>query len=115
MLWEYNKIKDKYGTSIAGLVRAFDGRLGVGLGAEDPVDEQGVQYWFYHVHVNLGKEMITRDSLVVLLGKYFDKTDYCQHTHDCCGCWYRANVSVANPHSKEGISYWVIDQWNQKI
>ena len=38
MLWEYNKIKDKYGTSIAGLVRAFDGRLGVGLGAEDPVD-----------------------------------------------------------------------------
>ena len=93
MLWEYYKIKDKYGTSIAGLVRAFEGRLGVGLGAEDPVDHQGVQYWFYHVHVNLGKEIITRDSLVVLLGKYFDKTDYCQHTHDCCGCLYRDNNS----------------------
>ena len=63
MLWEYNKIKDKYGTSIAGLVRAFDGRLGVGLGAEDPVDHQGVQYWFYHVHVNLGTVSYTHLTL----------------------------------------------------
>lgn len=119
MLWEYGKIKEKYGNDIAGFVRAFDGRLGVGLGAEDPVDHYGVRYYFYHVHVNLTdksyRDVVTRDSLVMLLGKYFSKTDFCQHTHDCCGCWYRTNVSVANPNSKEGISYWIIDQWNQKI
>ena len=34
MLWEYNQIKDKFGTEIAGFVRAFDARLGVGLGSE---------------------------------------------------------------------------------
>jgi len=115
MLWEFNKIKEKYGTEIAGFVRSFDGRLGVGLGAEDPVDHQGIRYYFYHVHVTSGSTMITRDSLLLLLGKHFDSTDYCQHTHDCCGCWYRTKVSIANPHSKEGVSYWIIDKWNQKI
>ena len=33
MLWEYNQIKDKFGTEIAGFVRAFDARLGVGFGS----------------------------------------------------------------------------------
>mgnify|MGYP000007565090 FL=1 len=113
MLWEYNQIKDKFGTEIAGFVRAFDARLGVGLGSE--IDDGTTRYYFYHVHVNLGKHLVTRDSLVVMLPQHFSSTDFCQHTHDCCGCWYRTNVSVANPHGKEGISYWIIDQWNQKV
>tara|TARA_B100001250_G_scaffold104529_1_gene88187 strand:+ start:34 stop:378 length:345 start_codon:yes stop_codon:yes gene_type:complete len=114
MLWEFNQIKEKYGWAVASLARSIDAQVSIGF--MDMQDELGEEmYSMWKLHVTNNKKNITRDVIVAHLALSFEKTKPCGHTHDCCGCWFRSRVEVANPNSKEGISYWIVDKWNKNI
>ena len=114
MLWEFSQIREKYGFEVASLARAIDARVSIGfMDMEDDLGEE--MYSMYHLHVTNNKKNITRDVIVANLALSFEKTKPCGHSHDCCGCWLRSRVEVANPNSREGVSYWIIDKWNKNI
>jgi|TARA_B100001094_G_scaffold11628_1_gene10336 hypothetical protein len=114
MLWEFSQIRETYGWEVANLAKAIDARVSIGF--MDMQDELGEEmYNMYHLHVSSNKLNITRDSIVAQLGLHFDMRNYCTHDFDCCGCWSRKRMEVANPHSREGVSYWIIDKWHKNI
>jgi hypothetical protein len=114
MYWENNKIREVFGTEIAGVVRALEGACAEPIYGKTREGIDSTASTMYQVDTEMNVGLVDVQAIV---REAFGRPVSCNHSYDCCGCWFRLSIEVVEREKERSRarSFYIIETWARNV